>query len=83
MATTKPFHLPETTLKTVRTGYLYANGKLVLCHETRHAKAGKVEWVTLHDTPIFCVRRADRAASFRRRAADASGDPRQGDSRLR
>lgn len=47
--------IPERTLKTVRCGYLYANGKLVLVHETKHDKAGSVEWVTIHDTAISCA----------------------------
>lgn len=46
--------IPEKTLKTVRCGYLYHNGRLVLVHEEKHAKAGRVEWVTVHQTDIRC-----------------------------
>jgi hypothetical protein len=50
----KSFKVAESILKTVRAGYLYSNGKLVLVHEESHPKAGTVEWVTIHDTTIGC-----------------------------
>jgi hypothetical protein len=52
---TSRLRLSEKLLKDVRCGYLYANGKLVLVHETAHPKAGTVEWATIHDTGIGCA----------------------------
>ena len=36
-------------LKTARTGYLYKDGHLVLCHEKHDRDAGRVEWVTIYE----------------------------------
>jgi hypothetical protein len=41
--------LPQKILRTVRRGYLYGNGKLVLVHSEQHAKAGTVEYCSIHD----------------------------------
>lgn len=53
-APTARLKLSDKLLRNVRCGYLYANGKLVLVHEDRHPKAGTVEWVTIHETPVHC-----------------------------
>lgn len=47
--------LSAKIMKDADLGYLYSvNGacKLVLRHSETHAQAGKVEWVTIHDTDI-------------------------------
>ena len=46
--------LTKAMLEHYRCAYLYANGKLVIWHSQEHAKAGKVEWVTIHDSGIKC-----------------------------
>jgi hypothetical protein len=45
----RPMKLSERLLKTVQTGYIYGNGKLVLVHREDHKEAGTVEWCTIHD----------------------------------
>lgn len=37
-------------LKTVSSAYLYADGHMILCHEEKHAKAGTVRYVTMHES---------------------------------
>jgi hypothetical protein len=52
---TPALRLSNKDLRDIRCGYLYDNGKLVLVHETKHPKAGTVEWVTIHETGISCA----------------------------
>lgn len=47
--------LNKVMLEHFRCAYLYANGKLVIWHSQEHKKAGRVDWITIHDSGIKCA----------------------------